>query len=185
MPDNRDLAQRYPSLFRPVTWFGTTDVQFERLTAPPDTALIANINIVPYIGDKWLVLRMADGHWDIPGGTLEPGESYPECLRRELFEEAGANLLDYMPVGAWRCTCRAEKPFRPHTPHPIYYRYVVAGTVEIVSKPFNPDDGEHVSAVDVVPLSEVVMRFRHDGRDDLAELYQLAARLVDSRGERV
>lgn len=38
--------------------------------------------------------RADDGHWDMPGGCLEPGESLEETARRETREETGVELGD-------------------------------------------------------------------------------------------
>ena len=91
----------YPELFRPRFWFGTTDVQFKLLKAPPQSHLIANVNVVPRCGDGWLMVFAEDWQtWEMPGGTLEPDEHYLQAIKRELMEEAGATPTSRLGLGA-------------------------------------------------------------------------------------
>lgn len=39
------------------------------------------------------------GKWVGIGGKVEPGESIDMCLRREVFEETGVELVDYLFAG--------------------------------------------------------------------------------------
>lgn len=46
---------------------------------------------------RLLIARRCDGDhlaglWEFPGGKREPGEPYPDCLRRELTEELGIEV---------------------------------------------------------------------------------------------
>lgn len=36
--------------------------------------------------------RRDDGTWCLPGGRLEPGESFADCARRECLEELGSEV---------------------------------------------------------------------------------------------
>jgi 8-oxo-dGTP pyrophosphatase MutT (NUDIX family) len=123
------------------------------------------------------MIRLKDGSWEMPGGTLEPDEGYIDTARRELLEEAGARLLSFRLIGAWRCFSLADKPYRPHLPFPEYYRVVGVGEVEVIKLPENPLDGEEVSIVSSVPLETAVAQFMSARRYDFAELYQLASHI--------
>ena len=163
--------------------------QFELRAAPPPAELISNVYAVSFIGARCLLIRMMHRQrqvWDLTGGTLEPGETYLDAVRRELMEEAGAQLLTFEPFGAWHCWSSAPAPYRPHLPHPESYRVVGYSEVELLGSPTNPPDGEQVIEVACVPVEEAVRRLRTSWPDmpELAELYRLAAALRAGRPDR-
>ena len=173
-------ASRYPDLFAPVTGVSTATFRghFGTLGLTDARQAVSNVNVVPYTPAGWVVLVLRDGRTEVAGGTREPGESVMEALRRELLEEAGARLESFRPFGVWDCVSTAEAPYRPHLPHPRFQRLVGVGRVELVTKP-TIGDGEDVAEVLTVSLEEAQARFRAIGRGDLADLYGLAATLVD------
>ena len=75
-----DWALKYPHLFQEVVLpWGPTHARFVLLNRAPPSYLIANVNLVPRVGDQWIMVRLRDGAWEMLGGTLEPGED--TCAR--------------------------------------------------------------------------------------------------------
>jgi len=181
-PDKIGIQGNFPNLFGSTSW-GTVTCQFERLNEMPPLNLISNVNLVPFKEGLWLMLRLQTGEWEVPGGTLEPEEIYSDAIRRELAEEAGARLITFELLRAWHCFSTAPKPYRPHLPHPEFYRLVGYGAVEIVNSPENPEGSEQVASVEFVSIEEAVQRFCTINRFELAELYQFAARERETKGK--
>jgi 8-oxo-dGTP diphosphatase len=166
----------YPHLLGPTEpLFGPVPATFE--FGLPDEALIGNVNIVPSVGDEWLITRQEEG-WSVTSGTLEPGESWLEAARREMIEEAGAELQDLTLFGGWRIVSTEDRPYRPHMPHPVSYRVVGYGEAVIVGAPTNPEGEEQILEVATWPLHEACRRLEQSPEGFiLADTLPMAAAL--------
>jgi 8-oxo-dGTP diphosphatase len=50
--------------------------------------------LIPYSGGIVLLQKPSRGWWGLPGGKVEPHETWPEAVRREVFEETGLTVQD-------------------------------------------------------------------------------------------
>lgn len=73
----------------------------------PDTGLLEATAIFVFRDDQLLLVRKPEekafvpGLLYVPGGKRRPDESYPECARRELFEETGLRGGDLSLIGVF------------------------------------------------------------------------------------
>jgi mutator protein MutT len=65
-------------------------------------------------GELLLALKkrgFGEGHWNGPGGKLEPGESYEQAARREVAEEIGVQVRALTEVATLRFYFEADPGF--------------------------------------------------------------------------
>ncbi|MET7766777.1 NUDIX hydrolase [Streptomyces sp. NPDC005393] len=60
-------------------------------TERPHSVSVAGV-IVDDAGRALLIKRRDNGKWEPPGGVLEPGETIPDALQREVLEETGIKI---------------------------------------------------------------------------------------------
>jgi len=96
---------KYPTLHTRIEW-GSIRARFH-LSNTFDEALVSNVSIIPYSGDKYIVIQLEGGMWELPGGTINKQETYMDGLRREVMEELGGELRSYTIFGHFVCESTA------------------------------------------------------------------------------
>lgn len=150
--DSQTWQARFPELFSDG-YVDYADCHTRYTTDPVPERLVSRLHLVAVTPDGRVVVCRSEQGWRfLPGGTREPGESLVELARRELLEEAGAELVgDPCCFSAHVADSGRDQPFRPHLPHPrAYWAYAMA-RVRLLGAPTNPADGEAV--VEVLALS--------------------------------
>lgn len=102
-------------------------------------------------GDILMIRRTDNGQWGLPAGGLEEDEDIETCIRREVREETGLELLDLVVVGI------SSRPERESVQYPNgdQIQYFV---VEFYSNSWEGQffsDGYEVSDIRFVSVDEV------------------------------
>ena len=67
---------------------------------PPNVNVTGAVTFVRHEGSILLVLNRDREAWELPGGTIEPGEKPEDCARRETLEETG-QLVSELSLRGW------------------------------------------------------------------------------------
>lgn len=172
-----DFDARCPALTAGVRWGNTALIGCHPTTGKPDPARLQSVNMVPFIGDRVMVIALADGHAMLPGGTRERDETLLETISREMREETGYALDSCFPFAVLECISYDEKPWRDYLVHPEFERLVCFGQVHQIGLPENPAGAEQIARIEVLPVAEAVAFLRNAGRPELADIYALAAEI--------
>jgi len=89
---------------------------------------VTSVRAVVRLEGMLVALRNPDGVHLLPGGRLEPGETYEDALRREVLEETGLSLRSTRRIGFLH--------FRHLTPKPKGYEYPYPDMIQLVYEAF-------------------------------------------------
>lgn len=157
-------------------------VHFRRFEDELASTACGSSHVIPFVSETHcLVTRRSNGKWVLPGGTVEPGESWEEAGRRELLEETGWVPGRLRPMGMYYCISRSDRPRLPHVPHPVHVRVVSwADVVPNTEDRSDPDPHSGIVEVRAVHFSEVPALFGPES-PDFGELYRFAYDLKQAR----
>lgn len=147
-----------------------------RVTASPKHS-VSVAGIVIDAHDRVLVIQRRDnGHWEMPGGVLELGETFEDGLRREVAEETGMTVQVERLSGVYKnlsrgivalvFRCRPGPELVHPTPEARQTRWMTRDEVRDAMAPafairvldaFNPEptvrthDGVHLVTTEATP----------------------------------
>lgn len=109
-------------------------------------------------GKVVLIRRRDTGKWALPGGTIEWGETLAQCIRRELREEAGVEVIALGELSG--IYSRPERDFRFHA-------VTVVVNVKVTSPVHSPKNPLEILEVGMFTHEDLPFPLSHDMDDML------------------
>ncbi len=121
----------------------------------PPEELVTSARCIVIQDQSVLVVGNSGGEHVLPGGGVEPGETYEEAVRRELFEETGWAVGDLTYLGFLHLKHQAPKKEGYRFPHPDFFHPIYSALA--ISRHIDrriADDYEETSRF--VPFDEAI-----------------------------
>ncbi len=121
----------------------------------PPSRFVSSVRAMVFLGDSVLVVRQPDGGLHvIPGGRVEPGESMPQTLRREILEETGWTLAAIRLFACIHLHHLSVKPPEYPYPYPDFLWPVYLAEARLFQPQARVPD-EFVSETFFLPIDDV------------------------------
>ncbi|MYS21427.1 NUDIX domain-containing protein [Streptomyces sp. DvalAA-14] len=167
------LSPSFAILETPYEWRRVTS-RFKDEVPPREQT--SHVHVVPFIGDRAVLLRTEEDGWSTPGGTLLEGEAFDAAVTRELAEAIGGRTDHYELFGQWDSSTTDRTAYQPWLPHPRFALAVGWADVVISGPPESRGGVEvkNVLEIVVLPVERAAERLVAGDRPHLAALYSLA-----------
>lgn len=100
----------------------------------PPSELITSALALAFHEGNFLMTKLHQRGWDIPGGHIDPDETPEQTMRREVMEEAAVKLGPVRLLGHQRIRLLGDMPERYRYPYPDSYQvFYIGHVVEILS----------------------------------------------------
>jgi ADP-ribose pyrophosphatase YjhB (NUDIX family) len=159
------LVDKRPTLVSYVSW-GQQQLNFDVAsylsTDLPAPNLITSVRGIVLYQDRVVVLENKDGRHFMPGGRIEPHESFDACLCREIREECGLQVESSEMLGFLHFRHRQPEPENYPYPYPDMFHliYSVVGNGELSQSDV---DGYEFASYLYAPLDALKLRDTEPG----------------------
>jgi ADP-ribose pyrophosphatase YjhB (NUDIX family) len=167
------LSSSFAILETPYEWRRVTSRFKDEV---PSRERTSHVHVVPFIGDRAVLLRTEEDGWSTPGGTLLEGETVDAAVTREVAEAIGGRADRFELFGQWDSSTTEGEPFRPWLPHPRFALALGWADVAITGPPEHLGGAEPRTVLEMVilPVERAAERLAAYDRPHLAALYSLA-----------